>query len=81
MRHPPPANGPWRVLIFDPDPADPKWVLATVASPRDVRPASSTARGVDNATTAWVIATSGLHDLALIALPSALWVASQERCK
>ena len=81
MRHPPPANGPWRVLIFDPDPADPKWVLATVASPRDVRPASSTARDVDDATTAWVIATSGLHDLALIALPSALWVASQERCK
>ena len=72
MRHPPPANGPWRVLIFDPDPADPKWVLATVASPRDVRPASSTARDVDDATTAWVIATSGLHDLALIALPSAL---------
>ena len=81
MRHPPPANGPWRVLIFDPDPADPKWVLATVASPRDVRPASSTARDVDDATAAWVIATSGLHDLALIALPSALWVASQERCK
>ena len=81
MRHPPPGNGPWRVLILDPDPADPKWVLATVASPRDVRPASSTARDVDNATTAWVIATSGLHDLALIALPSALWVASQERCK
>ena len=79
MRHPPPANGPWRVLILDPDPADPKWVLATVASPRDVRPASSTARDVDDATAAWVIATSGLHDLALIALPSALGWRLDER--
>ena len=29
----------WRLLIFDADPADPKWILATVASPGDVRPA------------------------------------------
>jgi len=67
------------VPILDPDPADPKWVLASVASPRDVRPASSTARDVDDATAAWVIATSGLHDLALIALPSALCWRLDER--
>jgi hypothetical protein len=67
------------VLILDPDPADPKWVLATVASPRDVRPASSTARDVDDATAAWLIATSGLHDLSLIALTSALCWRLDER--
>jgi hypothetical protein len=79
MRHPPPANGPWRVLILDPYRADPKWVLATVASPRHVRPASSTARDVDDAIAAWVIATSGLHHLTLIALPSALCWRLDER--
>jgi hypothetical protein len=39
---PPGANGPWRLLILDRDPQDPKWILATVASPGDVRPASPT---------------------------------------
>jgi hypothetical protein len=34
------GNGPWRLLILDRDPADPKWVLATVTSPADVTPAS-----------------------------------------
>ena len=36
---PPGTNGPWRLLILDREPADPKWILATVASPSDVRPA------------------------------------------
>lgn len=31
------GNGPWRVIIFDPDPSDPRWVIATVAGPGDVR--------------------------------------------
>jgi hypothetical protein len=30
---------PWRILLLDPDPADPKWILASVAAPGDVRPA------------------------------------------
>jgi len=36
---PPPGNGPWRILVLDRDPADPKWLLATVTPPADVRPA------------------------------------------
>ena len=36
---PPGTNGPWRLLILDRDEADPKWILATVASPADVQPA------------------------------------------
>jgi hypothetical protein len=35
----PGPNGPWRVFILDRDPADPKWILATVATPGDIRPA------------------------------------------
>jgi hypothetical protein len=30
---------PWRILLLDRDPADPKWLLATVTLPTDVRPA------------------------------------------
>jgi hypothetical protein len=33
------GNGPWRVLILDRDPEDPRWLLATVAITADVRPA------------------------------------------
>jgi hypothetical protein len=32
------GNGPWRVLLLDRG-DDPKWLLATVAIPADVRPA------------------------------------------
>ena len=31
--------GPWRLLILDSSPDDPKWLLATVTLPSDVRPA------------------------------------------
>ena len=31
-------TGPWRVLILDRDPDDPRWLLATVTLPSDVRP-------------------------------------------
>ena len=37
------GNGPWRLLILDRDPTDPKWILATVATPSDVGPAWPTA--------------------------------------
>jgi hypothetical protein len=33
------GNGPWRLLILDRDPTDPKWILATVTTPADVEPA------------------------------------------
>jgi len=40
MTHPaPPVNGPWRVLVLDRDPVDPKWILALVVDPGDVTPA------------------------------------------
>ena len=35
----PGPHGPWRVLILDRDPADPKWILATIATPDEIRPA------------------------------------------
>ena len=40
MSHPAPlpGNGPWRLLILDRDPADPKWILTMVIDPGDVRP-------------------------------------------
>ncbi len=31
--------GPWKLLVLDQDPQDPKWLLATVSSPGDVQPA------------------------------------------
>jgi hypothetical protein len=41
----PGSNGPWRILILDRDPQDPKWILATVAIAADVRPALLDAAG------------------------------------
>ncbi|HUZ38186.1 MAG TPA: hypothetical protein VMV17_17830 [Streptosporangiaceae bacterium] len=35
----PAGNGPWRLLVLDRDPDDPRWIIATVALPEDVRPA------------------------------------------
>jgi len=34
------TGGPWRVLILDSSPGDPKWLLCTVTLPSDVRPAA-----------------------------------------
>jgi hypothetical protein len=54
MTHPAPSpKGPWRVLILDRDPADPKWILATVAAPGDVRPARHNEDRPDDVTAAW----------------------------
>ncbi len=33
------GNGPWRFLILDQDPADPKWIIVIVTTPGDVQPA------------------------------------------
>jgi hypothetical protein len=32
-------TGPWRLLILDADPEDPRWLLATITTSSDVRPA------------------------------------------
>jgi hypothetical protein len=36
---PPEPRGPWRILVLDRDPADPKWCFATISIASDVRPA------------------------------------------
>jgi hypothetical protein len=71
MTHPPPGNGPWRILILDGDPANPKWILTTVARPEDVRPARPGAATVNAVTAAWVALNSGLHSPAFTAMPMA----------
>jgi hypothetical protein len=39
---PPDALTPWRILVFDKtDPQDPRWLIATVTLPSDVRPAQA----------------------------------------
>jgi hypothetical protein len=58
------GNGPWRLLILDRDPTDPKWILATVATPGDVRPAWPGGT-VDEDTAAWVASAAGLYRPAL----------------
>jgi hypothetical protein len=71
MSHP--ALNPWRVLILDPEHGDPKWILATVATPGDVRPARD-GDGVDEVTERWVASASGLDQPALTPMPGAhLW--------
>lgn len=39
------TGGPWRILILDRDPEDPKWLFVTVSIPSDVRPAVLDAAG------------------------------------
>jgi hypothetical protein len=76
---PAPGPGPWRVLVYDGDPTDPKFILAVVARPADVRPTSPGAT-VDDLTAAWVAAASGLHRPALTPLPGALcWRVDENR--
>jgi hypothetical protein len=69
MTHP--ALHPWRILILDRERGDPKWILATVATPDDVRPARPGAT-VDEVTTAWVASAASLFHPALTPLLSAL---------
>jgi hypothetical protein len=66
---PAPGNGPWRILILDRDPDDPKWILAMVALPADVRPAALDAAGEhagEQAAAAWV---AGLTGRAVVLVP------------
>ncbi len=66
---PPGPNGPWRLLILDRDPADPKWILATVTTPADVQPAQrGDATAIVPAGGAWVRGLLGRPGAALIPL-------------
>ena len=65
---------PWRILLLDRDPADPKWLLATVALSSDIRPAVLDAAGRYTGwaeVTAWVHAQLG-HAVALVPVCDAL---------
>lgn len=59
---PAPGTGQWRILILDRDREDPKWILATVILPSDVRPALLDAAGGQSggqAAAAWVSQLTG----------------------
>lgn len=72
-------TGPWRVLILDRDPDDPRWLLATVTLASDVRPAllDTAGRYTDWAeVTAWVRDQLG-HEAVLVPVHDALaWTVS-----
>jgi hypothetical protein len=66
---PAPGNGPWRILILDRDRDDPKWILATVTLPSDVRPVVLDPAGTHaggQAAAAWV---SGLTGRRVVLVP------------
>jgi len=63
-------NGAWRLLVLDTDASDPKWILCTVASPGDVRPAGPADEAPDEVCARWVAARHG-RPVALRALPRA----------
>lgn len=58
----PATRGPWRVLLLDRSPDDPKWAIASITLDSDVRPAELDAAGhyLDwPGTTQWVQAQIG----------------------
>ena len=83
MSHP----APWQLLVYDPGRGDrdPKFILCTVASPGDVRPAGGelahrmgTDPAVDDVTTRWVAARHGAAHVDLMPLPhAAVWRVDQ----
>lgn len=75
MSHIIPAHGtgPWRILILDRDPQDPKWIMATVAIPSDVRPAlldTATGNAGQQSAADWVAGLTGRR-VALVPVPGA----------
>jgi len=59
------------ITALDRDPADPKWILATIATPDEIRPARPDAT-VDEVIAVWVASATGLFRPALTPLPGAL---------
>jgi hypothetical protein len=49
----------WRILVLDADLTDRKWLIATIETPADVRPAG-TGDGVDEVTERWVATETGV---------------------
>jgi hypothetical protein len=79
------TTGLWRILLFDPsDPADPRWILASVVMPSDVRPADTDDSGHRYtdwpAVTRWVRAQVGRSDVSLVPMDRALcWRVDERR--
>ncbi len=70
---PAPGKGPWRILILDRDLADPKWILATITIPSDVRPAlldTATGNAGQQSAADWVAQLTG-HPVILVPIPDA----------
>ena len=71
---------PWRMLLLDRDPAEPRWILATVAIGTDVIPATLNAEGAYtgwNEVTDWLRAQLG--DVALVPLRAVdAWAVNQQ---
>jgi hypothetical protein len=70
----PGLGGLWRLLILDiDDPGDPKWIIATVTDPADVRSAAGDGELGEpgEVTRAWAASRHSYPRLALTALPSA----------
>jgi hypothetical protein len=66
---PAPGYGPWRILILDRGPDDPKWILATVALPADVCPAVLDAAGTHAGGQAAAARVSGLTGRRVVLVP------------
>lgn len=69
------GQGPWRIVILDRDPDDPRWLLATITLASDVRPAAldSASRYQDwPAVTDWVAAQAGVPQAALVPMHDVL---------
>jgi hypothetical protein len=65
---------PWRILVLDRDPEDPRWLLATIIMSADIRPAvlDTAGRYADwDEVTAWARAALG-QPVALVPVADAL---------
>ncbi len=84
MQHdgnPVPAAPPWRLLLLDRDPDDPKWIMAVVTLPADVRPAALDKYGryLDwEHVTAWVRESLG-HEVQLSPIAANAWQVREPR--
>jgi hypothetical protein len=75
------TRGPWRVLILDPSGDDPKWIIATVTAPSDVRAAVMLTNGRRYgdwpAVTEWVRGQVGSR-VRLVPLTAVVWRIDRE---
>jgi hypothetical protein len=70
------TSQPWRVLILDRDPEDPKWIMATVESADHVMPALLDSAGRYSGwgdATRWVAAQSGSEPILIPVMDALAW--------